>query len=756
MLTTNLTEAITQKGRVVISNLSGQLANAISNYDFGFATTAFNELFKNDASVVYAILIDSNKQAMFYKISGNYSKKQKKFTEGEFFETSDLENKKVQDLLINKVFSEKKLIGEKMKDDKFGIEIYRLVQPINISGQFWGVVIIAYSLETLNKQLEKMRVDFLEKIDNERKQLEQSADTQKTFEIQKIEKNLAEIKEAVINNIKNNAVIYFVSFTIPGIFLAYIFSKKITNPIIKMTKIGEKLAAGDLKIENLEVRSKDEIGVLTAAFNRILDSQRNLMQQALCISNDNLTDKSLEIKIEGDLGEAFYKMAANLKNLAEQAQIIANDDLYNERLSTDGAGTLGKAFSDVIVNLRNLTKQAQLIANDELYANELSTSGSGTLSKAFAEMTKNLRQFAGLAKLIADGELSNKNLKIEKTGVLSNAFKDMIFSLKKLSEQADAIARGELHHPILSETVKGELGNNFKIMTNNLRNLISDLENIINEVKKVAVTIDEVSETVNNSSNEFIKQSNEQSLLTHDTDTALTEFSASVQEIDHNCEKSREISNNTINAVKNGLKIMDMVTLEMENIKESIKTTSNKLDTLNENSQKISNIVEIITGISRKISLLALNAAIESARAGEAGRGFAIVADEVNKLSEQTHKSVKEISLLVDTIKVQTSLSVESMNSGRTLINKGVELVEQAASSFNVINSAIEETNNSIVEISEAVKEQTSVINSIVASTDKLKNISAQILKKSEDLKSKGEALKKNTKSLVDVLKKTK
>ncbi|HON57771.1 MAG TPA: HAMP domain-containing protein, partial [bacterium] len=349
--------------------MSGQLANAISNYDFGFATTAFNELFKNDASVVYAILIDSNKQAMFYKISGNYSKKQKKFTEGEFFETSDLENKKVQDLLINKVFSEKKLIGEKMKDDKFGIEIYRLVQPINISGQFWGVVIIAYSLETLNKQLEKMRVDFLEKIDNERKQLEQSADTQKTFEIQKIEKNLAEIKEAVINNIKNNAVIYFVSFTIPGIFLAYIFSKKITNPIIKMTKIGEKLAAGDLKIENLEVRSKDEIGVLTAAFNRILDSQRNLMQQALCISNDNLTDKSLEIKIEGDLGEAFYKMAANLKNLAEQAQIIANDDLYNERLSTDGAGTLGKAFSDVIVNLRNLTKQAQLIANDELYAN---------------------------------------------------------------------------------------------------------------------------------------------------------------------------------------------------------------------------------------------------------------------------------------------------------------------------------------------------------------------------------------------------
>ncbi|MBP7652130.1 HAMP domain-containing protein [Candidatus Dependentiae bacterium] len=572
------------------------------------------------------------------------------------------------------------------------------------------------------------------------------------YAVAEIDKSLA---FADINNMKILMIIFLIVISLVVFLISYYVSSKITKPIIKITDMGNKLAKGDLNIDSSSIQWKndDELGQLSTAFSNIVSSQKKLVEQANCISSDDLTNKILDTKIEGDLGEAFSKMTLKLRGLADQARIIANDDLYNNLLTTDGTGTLSKAFADVVINLRGLTDQAQLIANDKLNNEALSIKGEGTLSRAFAEMTINLRKFAELAKLISDGKLSSDKLQVEDKGVLSNAFYEMILSLKKLSEQAGAIARGELNHPVLSESVKGELGDNFRIMTNNLRKLISNLENIIMEVKNVAGVIDNVTVAVNTTSNDFINQSKDQALLTNDTDTALTQFSSSVQEIALNCDKSKQISKNTIEAIKSGMQIMSQVTQEMENINESIKLTSHKLDELNDSSRKISNIVDIITGISEKTSLLALNAAIEAARAGESGRGFAVVADEVNKLAEQTNKSVKEISLLVDTIKVQTTMSVESMNNGRTLITNGVQLVDKASSAFSNIHESIEETNTSIIEISDAVKEQTNVIDSIVRTTDKLKNISKQVMEKSQELRTKGETLNDNSKKLQVLLK---
>ncbi|HPP86418.1 MAG TPA: hypothetical protein PLM75_00975, partial [bacterium] len=95
MMTASLTQATMQKGKAVISNLSGQIGNAIANYDFGFAVTAFNEIFKNDETVVYAALIDSSKNAMFYKISGNFLTKKKNIKDENFYDNSEYEGKTI-------------------------------------------------------------------------------------------------------------------------------------------------------------------------------------------------------------------------------------------------------------------------------------------------------------------------------------------------------------------------------------------------------------------------------------------------------------------------------------------------------------------------------------------------------------------------------------------------------------------------------------------------------------------------------------
>ncbi len=223
----------------------------------------------------------------------------------------------------------------------------------------------------------------------------------------------------------------------------------------------------------------------------------------------------------------------------------------------------------------------------------------------------------------------------------------MVKNLRYLTQQAQYIANDELNNNNLSIQGRGTLSKAFADMTVNLRNFAmlaaliadGDLNNKNLYVEKTGVLNDAFQKMIMN--------------------------------------------------LKTGLKAMNQATQEMGNINDSIKVTSQKLDELNDSSRKINDVVDIITGINEKTTLLALNAAIEAARAGKEGRGFAVVADEVNKLAKQTNKSVREISLLVDTIKAKTLMSVESMNNGRNLIANGAKLVEEASRAFSKNNEAI-------------------------------------------------------------------
>ncbi|HON56965.1 MAG TPA: methyl-accepting chemotaxis protein, partial [bacterium] len=316
-----------------------------------------------------------------------------------------------------------------------------------------------------------------------------------------------------------------------------------------------------------------------------------------------------------------------------------------------------------------------------------------------------------------------------------------------------AIAEGKLTAGILNEKIPGELGSAFSIMTEQLRKLINKLENMLAEIKNVSVDIEGCSKIVDQTTEDFIESSKKQEVLAEDTSTAFNELSISINNVSDQSAKNKENADKTGSLAEQGYALINKVSQQMESINDSIKATASKLQELNESSRKIVNIVDIITSISEKTALLALNAAIEAARAGEAGRGFAVVADEVNKLAEQTHKSVKEISMLVDTIKLQTEMSVESMNKGLSLVSSGVEIVEQASNSFKEISNAINESNNSIANITDSINEQSKVIAQISKTTDKLKNISKEISAKSLNLQEKGKTLRTNANKLFEILK---
>jgi methyl-accepting chemotaxis protein len=155
------------------------------------------------------------------------------------------------------------------------------------------------------------------------------------------------------------------------------------------------------------------------------------------------------------------------------------------------------------------------------------------------------------------------------------------------------------------------------------------------------------------------------------------------------------------------------VVTEVTNIDTAVQESSSVIENLGHQSAQIRSIVKVIDDVARQTNLLALNAAIEAARAGEQGRGFAVVADEVRKLAERTASSTREIGAMIETIGSGTAQAVESMQRGVAKVENGVRLAREAGSSITAIDQRTQRVVETVTDISTAIEEQRSTTNEI-------------------------------------------
>ena len=188
--------------------------------------------------------------------------------------------------------------------------------------------------------------------------------------------------------------------------------------------------------------------------------------------------------------------------------------------------------------------------------------------------------------------------------------------------------------------------------------------------------------------------------------TALEETKASIEQVADNAVRAQQIAEEADHLSEGGRKIVQSAAEDMGLIAASVQKSARYIQTLGDESVQINSIVNVIKEIADQTNLLALNAAIEAARAGEQGRGFAVVADEVRKLAERTANSTKEISAMIARVQTGTAEAVSSMNEGSAQVAEGVELANKAGESMSSIREGAERVISAVRDITGALKEQ--------------------------------------------------
>lgn len=274
-------------------------------------------------------------------------------------------------------------------------------------------------------------------------------------------------------------------------------------------------------------------------------------------------------------------------------------------------------------------------------------------------------------------------------------------SLSVASDAATAIASGDLSRPMpaAGKDEVGVLVAQISIMRDNLRELIASVHLNVEAVKQSASDFSA-------SAGMSAKAGESQSEAASSMAAAMEELSASIDQVEENSREARNVTISSGQQSEESGRIIHTATDEMRLISSSVNDAAKTIRELEGFSTQISGIVNVIKEIADQTNLLALNAAIEAARAGEQGRGFAVVADEVRKLAERTANSTNEITGMIAMIQQSTQRAVQEMEAGVQRVNEGVVLANKAGDSVTAIRSGSEQVTRAVDEITLALKEQ--------------------------------------------------
>lgn len=498
--------------------------------------------------------------------------------------------------------------------------------------------------------------------------------------------------------------------------------KNLSNQIVRLIQSGDSSKVHEANL--LSINKGVELFETTREYvNQLTEVLEANIDDELVIASGNYSDAS-SLMMLFLIGAAIITILSGIVF----SRIIAKPIIKIK----NAADEIGKNNLDVRVNLKN---------NDEI----------GELAVAFNGMADNIKSSLK--------EVEGKTAMAEKAAAEAETAKHEI-------QQQEEYLSGKINL-ILSEMKKFENGDLSISMTvekaDAIGNLFSGFNKAILNIREMITKVLGAAEAATNASQEISANSEELAAGAHEQSSQATEIAAAVEQMTaailqttRNATGALDNAKKAGDLAKEGGKIVDETVTGIVRITEVVKTAAGTVTKLGQSSDQIGEIIEVINDIADQTNLLALNAAIEAARAGEHGRGFAVVADEVRKLAERTTKATEEIAKMIKQIQVDTKGAVESISQGTADVNKGRELANKAGEALHAIIDSSEKVMDDIKQVASASEEQSTTAEQISRSIDGISSVSNQSSAGTQQIAVSSEALRNLMQNLYDMISKFK
>ncbi|WP_286263631.1 methyl-accepting chemotaxis protein [Thalassotalea atypica] len=317
--------------------------------------------------------------------------------------------------------------------------------------------------------------------------------------------------------------------------------------------------------------------------------------------------------------------------------------------------------------------------------------------------------------------------------------------LKRVVDAMDDIASGEgdltKRIDINSNDELGHLSESFNGFVENIQSIIGQCNNtteqVLNESDNVSALVNDFTTTVNTQKG-YIEQ----------IATAATQMTQTIHGISDNAQTSLDYATRATEESSEGRSLADNANILMGDLSQEVGNATDVVNDLHKNSESISAVLEVIKNIAEQTNLLALNAAIEAARAGEQGRGFAVVADEVRTLASRTQDSTGDIEKIIVKLQDSAASAVAVMNAGKQKTNQGVELINKVSEKLSQINEAISLIEEQSNEAAMTIREQASASDEISQQTVSVNELADTAVSQTIEMATKSQAQKEITQEL--------